>query len=108
MKAGDVAVEVLINPFCMAERDADIVRKLCRGLGVSVSVHNMWDIDDADLPHLPGHVATLVQELRTGRRAGSVYGSIFVNGERIPLNDWPHHMDAVEGRIRKAIGRQAP
>jgi len=42
----DVHVELLANPFCMADRDNETVGNICKELGVSYRLLNMWDIDD--------------------------------------------------------------
>jgi len=41
MKERMVTVELLVNPFCMAERDVDTVGKMCRELNVSFTVYNI-------------------------------------------------------------------
>jgi hypothetical protein len=49
----DVHVELLANPFCMADRDNETVGNICKELGVSYRLLNMWDIDD-DMEGIPG------------------------------------------------------
>jgi hypothetical protein len=84
--AGKKRVELLVNPFCMEEADACEVGKICEELNVPLAVYNPWDIDDDKLREIPGHVASFLRELRSGQRPGSVYGNLFINGERFPLN----------------------
>jgi hypothetical protein len=79
-------VELLVNPFCMEEADACEVGKICEELNITLTVYNVWDIDDDELREIPGHVASLIRELRTGQRPGSIYGNLFINGERFHLN----------------------
>jgi len=49
----DVHVELLANPFCMADRDDETVGNTCKELGVSYRLLNMWDMDD-DMEGIPG------------------------------------------------------
>jgi hypothetical protein len=86
-----VSVELLVNPFCMEENDTREAGKICEGLNVPLAVYNPWDIDDGELDKIPEHIASLIRELRSGQRPGSVYSNLFVNSERLPLNfgEWP-------------------
>jgi hypothetical protein len=61
----DVHVELLADPFCMADRDNETVGNTCKGLGVSYRLLNMWDIDD-DMEGIPG---TLIHVGGGGARA---------------------------------------
>jgi len=97
-----VQVELLVNPFCMAERDSGTVGEICRQLGVGVRVLNLWDIDD-DMAGIPGHIASLIHEYRTGQRPGNLYSNAFVNGERVLLDRWPAHLDDVRRLIERAL-----
>jgi hypothetical protein len=101
-------VELLVNPFCMAERDVDSIGRICEAQGVHLKVYNLWDIDDEDLGTLPVYIACLVREWRSGQRPGSVYSSVFVNGERIPLNSWKEHLDVVSEAIARWRKECAP
>jgi hypothetical protein len=84
-------VELLVNPFCMEDAHVGEARKICEEFDVPLTVYNPWDIDDAGLDAIPEHVAALLREVRAGLRPGSVYGNLFVNGERLYLNfgEWP-------------------
>ena len=97
-----VQVELLASPFCMAERDSGTVGQICRELGVSCRVLNMWDIDD-DMAGLPEHIASLIREYRTGQRPGNLYSNVFVNGQRVLLDRWPSHLDEVRCLIQRAL-----
>ncbi len=101
----DVKVELLVNPFCMADRDSETVKKVCDESGVPCEVLNIWDIDD-QMEGIPAHVATLIREYRSGERPGSVYCSAFVNGERLHLNKWSEHLDTLKEMITKAKGEE--
>ena len=93
------AVELLVNPFCMAHRDVDSIRRVCEEHGVQITVYNLWEIDDEQLDNVPGHMASLIRQWRSGQRPGSVYSSVFVNGKRIPLNSWSEHLNTVAEEI---------
>jgi hypothetical protein len=79
-------IELLVNPFCMEEADTGEVGKICEELDIPLAVYNAWDIDDDELREIPGHVASFLRELRSGQRPGSIYGNLFINGERFHLN----------------------
>lgn len=98
----NVKVELLVNPFCMADRDSETVKKVCDDSGVQCRVLNIWEIDD-QMNDIPAHVATLIREYRTGQRPGSVYSSVFVNGERLFLNKWSSHLETLKEMITKAV-----
>ncbi len=102
MKAQDPIVELLVNPFCMAHRDVDTIRRVCDARGVSMTIYNLWEIDDAQVGSLPQHIGLLVREWRSGQRPGSVYANVFVNGKRIPLNAWKEHLKTVSEAIAEA------
>jgi len=91
MKRKPVKVELLVNPFCFEEAHFLEVSKICDELAVPLVVYNPWEIDDDKLDDLPQYIATLLSELRSGQRPGSVYSSLFVNSERVHLNfeGWP-------------------
>ncbi len=97
-----VHVELLASPFCMADRDNKTIGNMCRELAVSYRLLNMWDIDD-DAAGVPGYIASLIQEYRTGQRPGNLYSNAFVNGQRVLLDRWPAHLDEVRGLIRRAL-----
>lgn len=101
MNAQPITVELLVNPFCMAHRDVDSIRRVCDGRGVPVTIYNLWEIDDAQLDSLPPHLASLIREWRSGQRPGSVYATVFVNGKRIPLNAWKEHLKTVADAIEE-------
>ena len=84
--AGKPVIELLVNPFCMEEADVCELGKVCEELDIPLAVYNAWEIDDDALGEIPGHVASLLREYRGGLRPGSVYGNLFINGERFPLN----------------------
>ena len=85
----------------MADRDSETVKKVCDESEVSCEVFNIWDIDD-QMDGIPSHVATLIREYRSGERPGSVYCSVFVNGDRLHLNKWSEHLDVLKEMITKA------
>ena len=101
----DVNVELLVNPFCMADRDSETVTAVCDELGVSCQILNIWDMDE-QIQGIPAHVATLVREYRAGKRPGSVYSSVFVNGERLLLNKWSSHLETLKDMIVTAAKEQ--
>jgi len=98
-------VELLVNPFCMADRDFGSVKEVCDRHDVSMQVYNLWEIDDGQLDTIPSHISSLIREWRSGKRPGSVYSSVFVNGERIPLNAWYGHLDTVSNAIEESLER---
>jgi len=108
MKTQPPIVELLVNPFCMAHRDVDSIRRVCNERGVALTLYNLWEIDDAELDPLPPHLALLIREWRSGQRPGSVYANIFVNGRRIPLNAWHEHLKTVSEAIAAAQREGAP
>ncbi|MCE5218188.1 hypothetical protein LLH03_14285 [bacterium] len=97
-----VQVELLVNPFCMADRDSGTIGDVCREFGVSCRVLNIWDIDD-DMAGLPGHLASLIREYRSGLRPGNLYSNVFVNGQRVLLDRWPVHLDEVRRLIQSML-----
>lgn len=96
-------VELLINPFCLCDRDFRIVSEKCKKRGLSLTVYDLWEIDDEKLDTLPDHMSKLVREWRSGERPGSVYSNLFINGDRIPINDWPKSFDDIEERMQSAL-----
>jgi hypothetical protein len=103
VEKGTIRIELLLNPFCLCERDFLRLSDICRNRNLTFSVYNLWDIRDEDVDGLPEYMARLIKEWRSGQRAGSVYSSVFVNGERIPINDWPRSFDVVEETIVTAL-----
>ena len=104
MKSLQVArVELLVNPFCLCERDFGCLTQMCRKHDLTFDTYNPWELDDEQLDGLPPYIANLVRERRSGQRAGSVYSDVFVNGERIPINEWPRSFDIIEGKIVAAL-----
>lgn len=101
-------VELLVNPFCMAHRDIDSIKRICEKKGVDLQVYNLWEINDGQLDEIPNHLASLIWEWRSGQRPGSVYSSVFVNGKRIPLNAWKEHLDIVEREISSSLQEETP
>ena len=108
MKTPPTVVELLVNPFCMAHRDVDSIRRICDGHGLPMDVYNLWEIDDEQLVSIPTHIASLIEEWRSGQRPGSVYCSVFVNGKRIPLNSWKAHLKTVTDAIAESQGEETP
>lgn len=104
MNSQEVSIEFLINPFCLCDRDFDVLNKLCNKHGVTFDVYNLWNLEDKNVDKLPEYMSILIRQWRSGQRPGSVYSNVFVNGERIPLNDWPKHIDLLEGKILAALG----
>lgn len=102
----NVKIELLINPFCLCERDFLVLDKLCKKHNLTFDAYNLWDIDDKDVNKLPKHMSGLIKEWRNGRRAGSVYSNVFINGERIPINDWPKSFDFIEKKIVKLLAKK--
>ena len=95
MRTQPPIVELLVNPFCMADRDVDSIRRVCEEHGVQMNVYNLWETHDEQLSDIPEHIASLIRQWRSGQRPGSVYSSVFVDGKRIPLNAWPEHLQTV-------------
>lgn len=104
MKPGNIKVDFLINPFCLCDRDFSRLSRLCERHALTLNTYNLWDIDDGDLDRLPAHVSALVRELRSGERAGSVYSTVFINGERIPINAWHESFRIIERKITNLLG----
>ena len=100
-------VELLINPFCLGDRDFKIVSEKCKKHSISLTVYNLWEIDDEKLDTLPRYMSGLIREWRDGERPGSVYSNLFINGERIPINDWPKSYDYIEEKIQLAIREES-
>lgn len=98
-----IQVEFLINPFCLCERDSGCLSQICEKHGVTFDAYNLWDLDDEDVDELPTYISSLIGEWRTGRRPGSVYSNVFVNGERIPINDWPRSLEVIEDKVVAAL-----
>lgn len=73
-----------------------------------MDVYNLWEIDDEQLGSIPTHIASLIEEWRSGQRPGSVYGSVFVNGKRIPLNSWKAHLKTVTDAMAESQGEETP
>jgi hypothetical protein len=49
-------------------------------------------------------MSTLIRELRSGERAGSVYSNVFINGERFPINAWHDSFREIERKITDLLG----
>lgn len=103
MEQKDVRVELLINPFCLCDRDFGRLSEICKEYKVAFDTYNLWDIDDEDMGKLPEYMSSLIREWRSGQRAGSVYSNVFVNGERIPINAWHASFDIIEDKIAIAL-----
>ncbi len=88
-------VELLLNPFCMADRDSEVIIELCNKLNVEVAVYNTWQITDARVLALPGHLQSFITDIRRGLKPGSVYSHLFVNGECL-------HLDGMTDFLQKA------
>ncbi len=108
MRSESPIVELVVNPFCMAHRDVDSIRRVCDELGVQLNVYDLWEIDDDQLADMPSHIASLIRELRSDQRPGSVYSNVFVDGKRIPLNAWREHLKTVAEEIAAAMREEAP
>ncbi len=108
MKTQRTVVELLVNPFCMAHRDVDSIRRICDAHGVPMDLYNLWEIDDEELNSLPSNIALLIREWRSGQRPGSVYSNVFVNGRRIPLNAWKAHLKTVSDAIADSQREDTP
>jgi len=104
MKPGEVKVDFLINPFCLSDRDFSRLSGLCERHSITLNTYNMWDIEDGDLDGLPAHVSALVRELRSGERAGSVYSTVFINGDRFPIYAWHDSFRVIERKIMELLG----
>ncbi len=97
-------LELLANPFCMADRDSQTVAQACVEAGLNCRILNIWEIKEP-MDDIPSHVAQLVREYRRGERPGSVYSSVFVNGARLLLNRWsgsPTHLETLKDMIAAA------
>ena len=106
MEPEKVKIELLINPFCLCERDLGVLSKICKEQNVTFDAYNLWDIDDKDLDKLPEYISSLIREWRSGQRAGSVYSNVFINGERIPIDNWPKSFEIIEKKIAALTGEQ--
>lgn len=107
MKTPSTVVELLVNPFCMAHRDVDSIKRICDEHGLPMELYNLWEIDDEQLGSIPTHIASLIEEWRSGQRPGSVYGGVFVSGKRIPLNSWKAHLKTVADAMAESQGEDA-
>lgn len=96
-------IELLVNPFCLCERDYCKLRDICKQHQLEFETYNLWELDDTDVEKLPGYMARLIKEWRAGQRGGSVYSSVFIDGERFPINDWPKSFETVEQKIAIAL-----
>ncbi len=99
-------VELLINPFCLCDRDYVVISEKCQEYGLTLTTYNLWDIDDSDIDTLPEYMSSLIHEWRNGDRAGSVYSNLFINGDRIPINDWPKSFDYIEERLLSTLEQE--
>lgn len=108
MRAQPSVVEILVNPFCMAHRDVDSIRRVCDTHGVQIKVYNLWEIEDEHISVLPDYIASLIQEWRSGQRPCSVYSNVFVDGKRIPLNAWKEHLRTVAEAIARSQQEGSP
>ncbi|HEY41622.1 MAG TPA: hypothetical protein G4O18_07160 [Dehalococcoidia bacterium] len=99
-------VELLINPFCLCDRDYAVITEKCHKYGLTLTTYNLWDIDDGDIDTLPEYMSGLIHEWRNGDRPGSVYSNLFINGDRIPINDWPKSFDYIEERLLSALEQE--
>ena len=106
MEPEKVKIELLINPFCLCARDFGVLSKICKEQKVTFDAYNLWDIDDKDLAKLPEYMSTLIREWRNGQRAGSVYSNVFINGERIPINNWPKSFEIIGKKIARSRGEE--
>ena len=109
-KVGDmihkrISIELLINPFCLCERDFVRLSKICEKHQVAFETYNLWDIDDENVDELPDYMSLLIKEWRNGQRDGAVYSSVFIDGERIPINQWPISFDIIEDKITTILGK---
>jgi len=102
-KLQEVRIELLVNPFCLCERDFGCLSQICKKYDLTFDAYNLWDLDDGHVEKLPPYMSSLVKERRSGQRPGSVYSDVFVNGERIPINDWPKSFDLIEDKIVAAL-----
>jgi len=101
-----VLVELLANPFCLADRDHGTVGDLCQKLGVDYQLLNLWDIDD-DMEGTPTHISSLIREYRKGQRPGNLYSNVFVNGKRVLLDRWPAHLEEISFLIQTALEEES-
>jgi hypothetical protein len=99
MPQKQIKIELLINLFCLCERDFNRLGEICKKHNLEFNTYNLWEIDDESVDMLPEYIARLIKEWRRGQRAGSVYSSVFINGERIPINDWLKSFDIIEEKI---------
>jgi len=94
-----IKIELLINPFCLCERDFNRLGEICKKHNLQFETYNLWNIDDEDLDILPEYITRLIKEWRSGQRAGSIYSNAFINGERIPINEWHKSFEVIEEKI---------
>jgi len=100
----DIKIELLINPFCLCDRDVGVLGGICKKHGVTFIPYNLWEIDDEEVDGLPEYLANLITGWRSGEQPGSVYSDVFINGERFPIADWPKSFETIEERIVALLG----
>ena len=98
IKSNEIKIELLINPFCLCDRDYRILSDICNKYNLSLHTYNLWEIDDDD-DNLPEYIVSLIKEWGSYKRTCSVYSNVFIKGERIALNDWPKHIEIIEKQI---------
>lgn len=95
-------IDLLLNPFCMADRDAQAVTELCNELNLDLEILNPWEIGEDQLAKLPDYLQVHISEVRSGVKPGSVYSQLFVNGKRIHLK--PNNLKNAKQLIQDLIG----
>lgn len=76
-----------MNPFCLCERDYLKIKDLCDSHNLKLNIYNLWDIEDEDLTSLPTHISTLISKRRNAELPCSIYNDVFVNGNRILIDN---------------------
>jgi hypothetical protein len=90
-------IDVMHSPWCFIEAPEESYKaELARKWRVEVREFNLWEIEDADLPLLPEHIAAAIRRARTCDASETDWsggGSLFfLDGQRLTLSPalkWP-------------------
>ena len=100
-------VELLLNPFCMADRDKETFLEICSKLDVELAIYNTWEMTDDRLPELPDYMQTFISDIRNGVKPGSVYSHVFVDGKRLQYKSYDDSTpEKAEQFIKAMIGER--
>ena len=48
--------DMIVNPFCMSDRDVASIGTICVNQNVDLVIHNIWNIDDDNINELPEYI----------------------------------------------------